>query len=437
MSAAAEDQVVAATHTPAGLRRARVAYLVSHPIQYQAPLLRRIAQEPGIDLTVFFASDFSLRAYRDRGFGVDVAWDIPLLEGYRHNFLPSLRDTGAPGIFNPISHGLWRRLKGDGQATRFDLLWLHGYASLNHLRALAIAKILGIPAVVRSDSTLRDRPRGRVKLLAKSLFFKALRPFLAGALAGGTLNRNYWEFYLGEDFPVFVMPYAVDNAFFQQRCREAASQREELRGELGLEPGRPVILFASKLQTRKRCRDLVAAYARLTGDPGQQPQPYLLIVGDGEERGALERQVAELGLTGVRFCGFRNQTELPRFLDLCTVFVLPAQHEPWGLIVNEAMNAARPVIVSDDVGGQPDLVTNGVEGLVYPVGNVDALADALRQILADPEAAQTMGRKALERVDAWDFEHDVLVLRQAIDQLCRQPRVAAPASGQMAHWEQS
>jgi glycosyltransferase involved in cell wall biosynthesis len=117
--------------------------------------------------------------------------------------------------------------------------------------------------------------------------------------------------------------------------------------------------------------------------------------------------------------------------------VLPAQHEPWGLIVNEAMNAARPVIVSDDVGGQPDLVTNGVEGLVYPVGNVDALADALRQILADPEAAQTMGRKALERVDAWDFEHDVLVLRQAIDQLCRQPRVAAPASGQMAHWEQS
>ena len=63
-------------------RRVRLAYLVSHPIQYQAPLLRRIAREPDIDLTVFFGSDLSVRAYRDEGFGVDIAWDTPLLEGW-------------------------------------------------------------------------------------------------------------------------------------------------------------------------------------------------------------------------------------------------------------------------------------------------------------------------------------------------------------------
>ncbi len=64
-------------------KKVRLAYLVSHPIQYQAPLLRRIAQEPDIDLTVFFGSDFSLRSYQDEGFGVDVKWDVPLLDGYR------------------------------------------------------------------------------------------------------------------------------------------------------------------------------------------------------------------------------------------------------------------------------------------------------------------------------------------------------------------
>src|SRR5580698_7313357 len=75
--------------------KVRLAYLVSHPIQYQAPLLRRIVQEPDIDLTVFFGSDFSLRAYKDHGFGVEVAWDTPLTEGYKHFFLKPLRDNGT------------------------------------------------------------------------------------------------------------------------------------------------------------------------------------------------------------------------------------------------------------------------------------------------------------------------------------------------------
>ena len=79
----------------------RLAYLVSHPIQYQAPLLRRIAREPDIDLTVFFGSDFSLRAYRDEGFGVDVAWDTPLTEGYKHVFLKALRDNGTVSPTSP------------------------------------------------------------------------------------------------------------------------------------------------------------------------------------------------------------------------------------------------------------------------------------------------------------------------------------------------
>ena len=76
-------------------KKVRLAYLVSHPIQYQAPLLRRIAQEPDIDLTVFFGSDFSVRGYKDEGFGVGVKWDVPLLDGYKHEFLPVLRDNGT------------------------------------------------------------------------------------------------------------------------------------------------------------------------------------------------------------------------------------------------------------------------------------------------------------------------------------------------------
>jgi glycosyltransferase involved in cell wall biosynthesis len=93
--------------------------------------------------------------------------------------------------------------------------------------------------------------------------------------------------------------------------------------------------------------------------------------------------------------------------------VLPSRHEPWGLIVNEVMNSARPTIVSDDVGSGPDLVENGVNGCIYPVGDVASLAEALQRVL-EPGVAAVMGRRALERVQHWGFEEDVRGLRRAL-----------------------
>jgi glycosyltransferase involved in cell wall biosynthesis len=211
------------------------------------------------------------------------------------------------------------------------------------------------------------------------------------------------------------MPYAVDNEFFWQRSEEAAVRRGELLAELKMEPGRPVILFASKLQYRKHANHLLEAYKGLLDRSALRP--YLVVVGDGEARAELEAAAA--GMEGVRFCGFRNQSELPRFFDLASVFVLPARHEPWGLIVNEVMAAGLPVIVSDDVGCHPDLITNWVEGFVYPVGDVDALTQALRQVMDIPGLAERMGESARARISGWGFEQNVAGLRQAIAALTK------------------
>ena len=391
----------------------RLCYLVSHPIQYQAPLLRRIAAEPGIDLTVLFGSDFSIHGYQDDGFGVAIQWDIPLLDGYRHEFLPALRDRRTEGFATPISRGLFHRLNaGTAPGTPFDLLWVHGYATINQMQGILAANLLGIPVLIRSDSSLRDRPRSGLRLHLKRAFFAILRKLVDGVLVTGTLNRDYWQHYLGLEFPLFLLPYAVDNAWFQQQVKLAAATRAQLQAELTLDPARPVILFASKLQTRKHCDDLIAAFERLQH---LSPRPYLLIVGEGEERPALEAQAA--GLEGVRFCGFRNQSELPRFFDLATVFVLPARHEPWGLIVNEVMNAAKPVILTDDIGCQPDLIRDGIEGLVYPVRDIAALTTALTRILTQPTEATAMGARALTRIDRWSFDQDIAGLRAALAHL--------------------
>jgi glycosyltransferase involved in cell wall biosynthesis len=411
--------VLAASDMGDGSKKVRLAYLVSHPIQYQAPLLRRIAQEPDIDLTVLFGSDFSLRSYSDEGFGVSVKWDVPLLDGYHHRFLPVLRDDGTQTVTTPLNYGIFSALRGNKMEPEFDVLWVHGYAMVNALHGMLAAKALGIPVLLRGDMWLRDRPRSGPKLLLKQLFFEVLKSLVAGVLPVGKLNEEYWRHYFGAGIPFFLMPYAVDNEYFRRRSLEAAATQDEFRLELGLDYGRPVILFASKLQRRKHCSDLLDAYRILIESEDYADRPYLVIVGDGEERVALEGKARAEGLTDVRFCGFRNQSELPRFFDIASVFVLPARHEPWGLVVNEVMNSGRAVIVSDDVGCHPDLIADGVEGCVFPVGDVPALAEALRRVLAPPDTAGEMGQNALKRIQSWSFEEDVLALRQAIAQLTR------------------
>jgi glycosyltransferase involved in cell wall biosynthesis len=306
-----------------------------------------------------------------------------------------------------LNHGIFERLEHG----HFDAVWSHGYSTANSLRVIASAAMLRIPVLLRAESTLHDRRRNPAKLLAKELFFRGLRSQVSAVLAIGEANARYWRHYLGEEMPIFRMPYAVDNAFFQRRAREAIAGRDALRVELKLLSGRPVILFASKLQERKRCTDLVAAHRIL-----RQPLPYLVIVGDGEERRNLEQQAnADPDIRdSIRFAGFRNQTELPRFFDLCDVFVLPSRHEPWGLVVNEAMNAGRAVVVSDDVGCQEDLVGEGDTGAVFPVGDVPALAGALKHLLYTPGLAARMGSAARARINQFSFEQDVTGLRQAL-----------------------
>jgi glycosyltransferase involved in cell wall biosynthesis len=128
------------------------------------------------------------------------------------------------------------------------------------------------------------------------------------------------------------------------------------------------------------------------------------MVGDGELRPALEKLAAEAAPGRVKFLGFRNQSELPALYDLCDVFVLPSAFEPWGLVVNEVMNAGKTVVVSDQVGSGPDLVREGENGSIFPAGDVAALARKLDQWCGNQAAREEAGRKSLEIISKWGFD---------------------------------
>ena len=391
-------------------KRYKLAYLVSHPIQYQAPLLRYIAANSDIDLTVFFLSDFSIRGYQDAEFKATVQWDVPLLEGYKHVFLPALGGAEKLTPFRPFSYNLRRYLK----AGQFDALWLHGYSHPSNLRAMIAAKLLGIPVLLRSDIQQNSAFGTGIKRKIKEAVIRRLFALANGFLAAGTLNKEYYQHYGVSQEKIFLMPYAVDNCFFQAKAEAARPNRETLRQALNLETGRPIILYASKFIARKRAADALEAYIRLSSDGAREPKPYLLFVGDGEERPRLEERVNQLGWNSVRFLGFKNQTELPAYYDLCDVFVLVSEREPWGLIVNEVMNAGKPVIVSDQVGSAPDLVRDGENGFVVPVGDITMLAERFSTLTEDPKLAAKMGQLGLLLIRQWGFAENLTALQDAI-----------------------
>jgi glycosyltransferase involved in cell wall biosynthesis len=391
----------------------KLLYLVQYPIHYQIPLLRKVGNHPGIELKVLYLSDRTVGNFKDPGFGRKVSWDIDLLAGYESQFLPKLSSSDNFTFFQPFVYGLAMIMRSE----RPDVLWVHGYAHWAFVWAAVTAKKQGVKTLLRGESTLTSSYRNPLKNRFKHLILPRLFSLFDGFLCIGSLNRAYYRHYGVPEKKLFDMPYAVNNEFFQKAGTKAAPQRDLLRAQLGLSDKRPIILYASKLTARKRPADLLDAYTSLSAGSGEEPWPYLLFVGDGSERGKLEEQVAKLGWSSVRFLGFQDQSSLPAYYDLCDLFVLPSAYEPWGMVINEAMNFGKPIIVSHQVGAGYDLVADGQNGYVFPSGDVEALADCLKKSLLSEEKLKGMGEASFIRINQWSFAQDVDGLVEAIQVL--------------------
>lgn len=162
-------------------------------------------------------------------------------------------------------------------------------------------------------------------------------------------------------------------------------------------PGRPVVLFAGRLRTRKGVAVLVEAFSRLRRE---HPEATLVVAGDGEQRAALEAQVRALGLGGaVRFAGAQPRSAMPGWYAAADLFCLPSLYEGFPLAILEAMAAGLPVVATA-VSGIPEAVEDGVTGRLVPPEDATALARTLAELAADPEAARRMGEAGRSRVEA-------------------------------------
>ncbi len=374
----------------------RVAHLVSHPIQYFAPLYRELARREEIDLTVYFYSDATAREFVDPGFGRSVAWDTPLLDGYRSRILPSATRTDIAGSFLKRPN---IDIVREATSGAYDVLWLHGYAHLTTWLAAAAARKRGMRVLIRDEQTLlHGRPRARAAL--KSVALRALYS-QSSALYIGEQNRRYFARYGMPNDRMFAARYCVDNAVLQRRAAELAPHRAELRERFGIARGVPVVLFAGKLIDKKQPLRLIDAFARVR----RQRDCALLIAGDGPLRAETQSRVAALHVPDVHFTGFLNQSELPAAYAVADAFVLPSKiHETWGLVVNEAMNFGLPVVVSDKVGCAADLVRGGANGFIVAHDDTAALAAAVGRLVDEPDTRVRFGAMSRKIVDRYSIE---------------------------------
>jgi glycosyltransferase involved in cell wall biosynthesis len=361
----------------------RLAIVVSHPIQYHAPLFHELARQ--IDLTVFFAHRATPADQAQAGFGVGFDWDVDLLDGYEHVFLPNVaRKPSIEHFAGCDTPDLGRRL-GDG---RFDAVLVMGWHLKSFFQALLAAKRCGVPIMARGDSHLQT-PRGTVKKAAKAVAYPSFLRLFDAALYVGERSRAYWRHYGYPEQRLFFSPHCVDAEWFAKRA--TPESRAALRARLGLAPDTKAVLFAGKLVPFKRPLDLIAAVSRLRS---RDLQIQVLVVGSGPIQAEI---IAAAKTTGVscHMLGFHNQSEMPMAYAAADVLVLPSDgRETWGLVANEALACGRPIIVSDAVGCAPDLAADGSAGRVFALGDIEAFATALSDIFDHSPVASAIAAKS-------------------------------------------
>ncbi|HET7457545.1 MAG TPA: glycosyltransferase family 4 protein [Gemmatimonadaceae bacterium] len=371
----------------------RLGVLATHPIQYHAPLFRELTGRPGVELTVYFAHQ-PTPVEQGAGFGVPFTWDVDLTSGYRHVFLGGGGGGEAAGPGAPATRDAEPDMEEAIRHRDFDSFLVMGWHDVSYRRAIRACWSARVPVLVRGDSQLTT-DASAVKRAVKRVTYPYFMRRFAACLSVGRRSEEYFRHYGARR--VIRSPHFVDNAFFAARAAAFAPRRAELRQSWGATDDSVVVLFAGKLQTKKRPLDLVSAVAR-----SARPNLRVLVVGDGELRQATERAAAEEGVPAT-FTGFLNQTEIPAAYAAADVLALPSDAgETWGLVVNEAMASGLPAIVSDAAGCAPDLIVPDVTGWRHPLGDVDAVASILRRIADAPQLLRGAGNAARMHVAGYN-----------------------------------
>lgn len=366
-------------------RHLRVLAIYIEPAPYILDLLRVVREQyPSLALRVLFIAGSATQPWQ------------AVLDESTGTILPARRFTAI--------RRLWAALGAD----RVDLLHLAGWGHPLLLAALFMAALRGIPVAVESDTPLLVASltwRARLKRFLHPLLFRLPRVFLPG----GQPQAQYLRYYGVPDDRIHIAQMTVDTeAIAAHVAARSPWGHEGLRDRWGLSREATVFLYLGRLEPVKGIEDLFAAFHLLRQT---RTDVELLLVGDGSLRSVCECHAA--GCRAIRIAGRLQGADLFDACVVADVLVLPSRSEPWGLVVNEAMAAGLPVVVTDVVGCIDDLVIEGQTGWVVPPADPRALGMAMQRLADDQEGRDRMGERARAHISGWTLESEAGKVMQA------------------------
>lgn len=317
------------------------------------------------------ASEFSVSAaslYPFRGSGID----------------DELRRRGVPVTYLGKRRGpdprMYARMSDVLTRFRPHVVHTHLYV-LRYL--LPVMLMHRVPVMVHTVHTLAEREiEPHARWISRVAWRAGVTPVTIARAVDASFERLYG----------FKAPAMIPNGIHVAAYAEAAVPREVWRSAHGFQPDETVYLCVGRLVVQKNHALLLRAFAR---SAEAHANARLAIIGEGEQRAALEAQAAALGIAArVRFLGIRR--DVPDAMAAADAFVLPSDYEGNPLSVMEAMAAGLPVVATA-VGGVPELVEDGRHGFLVPAGDADALAGAMSRLAADGGMRATMALHARER----------------------------------------
>ena len=374
--------------------KTKLAIITSHPIQYNAPMFALLGKSAILDIKVFYTWSQSRESLFDKDFGKTIQWDIPLLEGYTHEFVENISKTPGPGSYRGmVCPDLNREIESWGAQAILVYGWNYHahYHAMKHFRNR-------IPVWFRGDSTLLDEAGGAKQMLRRT-FLKYVYRSVDFALYVGENNRHYYQKHGFSKERLFFAPHAIDNHRFGDPGGRMRQEAGKWRAELGIGEKDIAVLFVGKFELKKDPELLIRA-ALLMDKPGV----HYIFTGNG----ALEANMQAMtqGKSRFHFIPFQNQSRMPVVYNLGDILALPSQGpgETWGLAVNEAMACGKAILVSNRCGCAIDLVDPGKNGFVFEAGNTAKCAEVLDQMTVSREQTAKMGEFSKKLVTSWSFE---------------------------------
>jgi glycosyltransferase involved in cell wall biosynthesis len=333
------------------------------------------------------------------------------------------RDSGGRRWKRELHQKMWRALED----IKPDVVVVPGWSYADALSALLWCAKNNTPSVVMSESTAWDEARVGWKEWLKCRLVK----LNSAALAGGTPHTDYLVQLGLERERIFSGYDIVDNEYFSRHADAARGQGAPVRRQHGVPE--KYFLASARFIEKKNLFRLLQAYRAYRDRAGKMEEGKpesaiwdLVLLGDGPLKLELNRLVSELGLEScVHRPGFKQYQELPAYFGLARAFVHPSTTEQWGLVVNEAMAAGLPVLVSNRCGCAADLVAEGVNGFTFAPENVEQLTQLLRRVSSSEFPIADFGTASRRIISGWGPEKFAEGLRAAVAVALKHPRPRA------------